>query len=73
MTTPAGSEEEREQYYAERYESVLEELRHIRHDQKRMFNHFERLEKKVDETKAASETAHKEIIERLIRLEKSMN
>ncbi len=73
MSTFASSEEEREQYYAERYEKVLEELKHVRHDQKRMFNHFDSLEKKVDETKAASETAHKEIIERLERLEQKMS
>ena len=66
-------EEEREQYYAERYGDVLEELKLIRHDQKQMFDHFDRLEKKVDETKAASETAHKEIIARLERLEQKLS
>lgn len=73
MSTGTNSEEERDQYYAERYDTVLEELRHIRSDQQRMFEHFDKLEKKVDDTKAASETAHKEIIERLERLEQKMN
>lgn len=54
------------------YGEVLEELKLIRHDQKQMFDHFDKLEKKVDETKAASETAHKEIIERLERLEQKL-
>lgn len=72
-------EEEREQYYGVRYESVLDELKQIRKDQGTMFKHFESienrfdtLEKKVDDTKAASEQAHKEILERLERLEQNM-
>ena len=100
-------EQEREQYYGERYETVLGKLKQISEDQERTFTVLNTLEKKfdtfeekfdtfeekfdtfeekfdtledkidtledkIDETKAASENAHKEIIERLGRLEQNM-
>ena len=86
-------EQEREQYYGERYETVLGKLKQISEDQERTFTvlntleekfdtfeekfdtleeKIDTLEDKIDETKAASENAHKEIIERLGRLEQNM-
>ena len=65
-------EQEREQYYGERYETVLERLKQISDDQERTFESLNTLEVKIDATKAASEEAHKEIIERLGRLEQNM-
>lgn len=70
------SEQEREQYYGERYETVLEEIKLVRSDYTTIINKLENHDKRfnemgtrIDAVKAASETAHNEIISRLERIE----
>lgn len=76
----ARNEEERERYYSENYEKVLESLQTIETDQKSILTTltqheeiYQTLDKKIDDTKAASETAHKEILRRLERIESRLD
>jgi len=75
----ARNEEEREQYYSENYQKVLESLKTLETNQesilKTLSEHdkiFVTLDKKIDATKAASETAHEEILRRLERIESKL-
>ena len=90
----ARNEQERERYYGERYEAVLEELRQVRgdydtiiknqerHDKRfdemdkrfgEMDNRFGEMDKGIEAVKAASETAHEEILSRLERIESRLD
>lgn len=75
----ARNEEERERYYSENYEKVLERLDTLATNQesilKTLTEHekiFQTLDEKIDATKAASETAHEEILRRLERIESKL-
>ena len=79
----ARNEEEREEYYESNYRKVLQDNKDIKSDLESMLKKqqehdkrfdildakFDILDAKIEATKAASETAHKEIIERLERIE----
>ena len=67
---------ELEGYYSENYEKALEKLDTLTTNQESILTTltahdklFKTLDEKVDATKAASETAHAEIIKRLERIE----
>ena len=76
----ARNEQERERYYGERYEAVLEELRQVRGDyetiiknQERHDTRFDEMDKGINAVKAASENAHREILTRLERIESRLD
>lgn len=76
----ARNEEERERYYSETYEKVLERLDTLVTNQESILNTltehekvYQNLDMKIDDTKAASETAHAEILQRLERIESKLD